>query len=191
MGLEEVDIEFRAFISQPNVGPYRGDNRPFSTGANERSRVAVSVRIETDPSRNNGRVLVATPRVAVSPTHNNNTGKDSRSNGPMQPRVTATRDNNGNAVVNVQMNMRNPEQHVLRGISSNVNISVNQAATKGSVDGNVSRNPSFEAVFGTADGQRTMIPLQSETRTQSPLLFGAGLQFDRKIEVIAPLKDVP
>jgi hypothetical protein len=83
--------------------------------------------------------------------------------------------------------MRNPEQHVGQGISSNVNISVNQAATNAGVNGTVSRCPSSEVNVTPASGQTTNIPLQ--TAPQNPVLFGVGLQLDKKIDVSMPLKN--
>jgi RHS repeat-associated protein len=174
MGLDEVEIEFRAFIPQANVGPYRGDNRTFSSDRNASSRVSVAARVETDPSRNSGKPLVGTPQVRVQSTHNNLTGKDSTSNGPRMPQVHASRDKDGNTVVNIQMNMRNPEQHVGQGITSNVNISVNQAATNASVNGSVSKSPAFEANITPENRSTTNVPLQNAA--QNPVQFIINLQ---------------
>jgi hypothetical protein len=179
MGLEELDIEFRAFIPQASVGIYRGDSRGFSTDRNASSRVSVSVRVETDPGKNHGNSMIGKPTIKISPTHNNLTGRESTSSGPKTPQVTATEDKNGNVNVNVQMNMRNPEQQVLghgvgQGIRSDVNISVDQKATKASVDGTVSRSPAFEANFTRQDGQTTNAPLQNAAR--NPVDFIINLQ---------------
>ena len=54
-GLEEMDIQVRAFISQQSVSVagqhFAGDNRGFSTAANASSRTSITVRIETDASK--------------------------------------------------------------------------------------------------------------------------------------------
>jgi RHS repeat-associated protein len=165
MGLEEVDVEFRAFIPQANVGygpvSFRGDNRGFSSDRTASSRVSVSVRVETDAAKNHGNPMIGKPNIKVSPTHFNLTGQEKTSTGPKMPQVRVTQDKSGNVNVNVQENVRNPFQPAGQGIKADVNISVNQNATQGSVHGSISGAPSFETNFTRQDGQTTNLQLQT------------------------------
>jgi stress response protein SCP2 len=130
--------------------------------------------------------MVGKPNVRVSPTHNNLTGRESTSTGPKAPQVTATQDKSGNVNVNVQMNMRNPEQQVLghgvgQGIRSDVNISVDQKATYAQVQGLVSKSPAFEANITPQGRATTNVPLQSAS--QNPVQFAIDLQKSSQIDV--------
>ncbi len=183
MGLEELDIEFRAFIPQASVGygpaSFRGDSRGFSSNPNASSRVSVSVRIETDPGKNHGHPMIGKPTIKVSPTHFNLTGQEKTSTGPKMPQVTVSQSKNGNVNVNVQENVRNPFQPAGQGINADVNISVNQSATQGSVHGLISGAPSFETNFTRQDGQTANLPLQTAPQRTDQFI----LQLQRTNEV--------
>jgi RHS repeat-associated protein len=188
-GQEEVSITFRAFIPQANVAGFRGDNRSFSSSSDARSRVSVTVRIETDPSKNGGHPMIGTQQTTVTPTHSNLTGGEKTSTGPLMPQVTATQGKDGTVSVNIQENMRNPYQPVFQGIASNVNINVNESATSASVQGTVSGAPSFEANFTTQSGATTNLPLQSAP--QSTTGFIIGLQQTNQVDKKTDLKKDP
>ncbi len=188
-GKEPVTIVFRAFIPQQNVGGFRGDNRSFSSNANASSRVSVTIHIETDPAKNHGNPMVGSPEIKVQATHNNLTGGEKTSTGPMTPQVTATQGKDGTVSVNVQENMRNPYQPVGQGITSNVNINVNESATTGSVQGTISGSPSFETNFTTGNGTTTNLPLQ--TAPQSTVGFIVGLEQTHNVDKKTDLKKDP
>jgi RHS repeat-associated protein len=185
-GLEEVTIEFKAFIQQERVTDpfgrtFCGDNRSFSADRNASSRTAVTVVIETDRTKNNG-YPIKDIKTTVQPTHKEGAHEEKTSRGPKPPVATASQDKNGNVTVNVQQNMRNPfEIAPAPGIRSNVNITVNEAATNASVKGTVSGTPSFEANFKVADGDTKNVPLQSESK--NGFNFGANLFTDSQIQI--------
>ena len=179
-GMEEVTIQFRAFIPQANVGGFRGDNRSFSADKNASSRTSVTVKIETDPAKNHGNPMIGQPQVQISPTHLNLTGSEKTSTGPQMPKVTATQDKNGSVTVNIQENMRNPFTPVGSGIKSDVNVTVNQDATHANVQGKVSGSPSFETNFSVDGSQNQNVPLQ--TAPQSTVGFTIGLQQPNEVK---------
>ena len=185
-GMEEVKIQFRAFIPPANVGGFRGDNRSFSADSNASSRVSVTVRVETDPQKNHGRPLLGAADIKISPTHLNLTGGERTSTGPQMPTVSATQDKNGNVTVNVQENMRNPYTPVGGGIQSNLNFIVNQSATNANVNGTVSGSPAFEANFSVNGSQNQNVPLQNAPTGTVP--FALGLQQTNQINQIVQLK---
>ena len=195
-GMEEVTIQANAFIQKANVGygsfSFRGDNRGFSsdmkTGA-EHSRVSVTVRIETDPAKNHGNPMIGKPEVNVGTTHFNLTGSEKPSTGPQMPQVTATQDKSGNVNVNIQESLRNPFTPPGSGsIKADVNITVNQDATKAEVSGPISSSPSWEANFSVDGGASQNVPLQSEP--SGTFGFALGLQtpnnVDQKVDLPPP-----
>jgi RHS repeat-associated protein len=185
-GHDEVVIQFRAFIPQASVGGFKGDNRGFSADKNASSRVAVTVKIETDPAKNHGNPMVGKPETKIGSTTFEPTGSTKTSDGPKPPQVTATQDKNGNVTVNVQENMRNPFTPVGSGIQSNVNITVNQDATKADINGTVSKSPAFEANFAVNGGESKNVPLQDASR--NAVMFGINLQRTAPINQQADLK---
>jgi RHS repeat-associated protein len=162
-GQAEVKISYDAFIPQKTVFGFRGDNRSFSTDPNASARVRVTMRIETDPAKNGGHPLIGAPEVHVGETHIMGTPEsmNKQSNGPQLPTAAASQDSNGNVTLNLQMNMRDPFQPAGQGAASNVNITVNEAATSAEVKGTVSGSPSFEANFTPEGGPTTNLPIQS------------------------------
>jgi len=190
-GMEEVTMQFNAFIQKDSVGGFRGDNRSFSSNMSASSRVSVTVKVETDPAKNHGSPMIGKPDVKVGTTHLNLTGSEKTSNGPKMPAVTVTQDKNGNVTVNVQESMRNPFTPPGSGsIQANVNMTVNQSATKAEVSGTISGSPSFESNFSVAGGATQNVPLQTEP--SSTLGFMFGLQktsnFDKKTDLPPPGK---
>jgi len=180
-GEEEVEIQFRAFIPQESVAGFRGDNRSFSSTSNVNSRVSVTMTVETDPAKNQGKPLVGTPTVEVGTTHMNGTGWERKSDGPKMPTVTVSQDKNGNVTVNVQESMRNPFMPPGTGsIQANVNVTVNQSATNAQINGTVSATPSFEANFSVNGGDTLNVPLQEAP--SGTLDFILGLQYPNNID---------
>lgn len=158
-GKEEVTVTYRAFIPQAAVSvgglTFRGDNRSFSTAAGASSRIAISVRVETDPSvRSNP--LIGTPQVSVgqteriSPFHAVDTAKSGL------PTANVSRDDNGNVVIKIDANAKNPlipfpASLVEPGIKPNLTISIPTDASSATVTGQTSAFPAQE-VNGTVGG---------------------------------------
>lgn len=186
-GMEEVTIQFRAFIPQASVGGFRGDNRTFSSDKNASSRVSVTVKIETDPAKNHGNPLIGQPEVKISPTHNNITGGERTSSGPQTPQVTATQDKNGNVDVHLQENMRNPYQPIGQGIKADVNMTVPQDASTISVQGTISGSPAFEVNTQVDGGAIENLPLQNAS--SDSLGFVVNLQLTNTVDVKQKLDD--
>jgi hypothetical protein len=133
------------------------------------------MRIETDPAKNHGNPLIGKSEVNVGTTHFNLTGSEKTSTGPKPPEVTATQDKNGNVTVNLQESMRNPFTPPGSGsINTDLNVTVNQDATKAEVSGSISGSPSFEANFIVDGSASQNLPLQTEP--SSTLGFMLGLQ---------------
>jgi RHS repeat-associated protein len=186
-GMEEVTIQFRAFIPQASVAGYKGDNRTFSSDTQASSRVTVTVRIETDPAKNHGNPLIGSSYV-VGATHPVK-GGEKTSDGPQLPMVTAGQDKNGNVTVNIKESMGNPYTKDVDPngtIKANVNITVDEKATGAQFNGTLSGSPSFEANVSVDGGQNQNVPLQSAP--DNVLLFILGLHQTDTINQSIPLK---
>jgi RHS repeat-associated protein len=186
-GREELSIQYRAFIPQSNVGFIgKGDGRTFSSQANASSRVAITMRIETDPAKNGGNPLLGvTPFINTS--HNNLTGNDTKAVTIQAPTVTATQDANGNVNLNLQMNVRSgdiPDNSA--GVRSNVNIGVNEAGTQGTVQGTVSGSPAFETNFTPQGGPTTNLPIQGAS--SNAITFTYNLTQTNKVDKKTDIK---
>jgi RHS repeat-associated protein len=173
-GQEQVDIRFRAFIPQPDMLGFRGDNRGFSVDPTASSRVSVDLRIETDPAINYGNPMIGEPKVTVSPTHLNLGGLEKTAAGPLLPQVAVTQDKFGAVNVNIVENVRNPFVPVGKGIRSNINIALNQDASHAWVQGALSGSPSFEVNFTPSFGPTTNLPLREAP--QGKVDFAIDLQ---------------
>lgn len=177
------------FIPQSNVGFIgKGDGRTFSSQANASSRVAITMRIETDPAKNGGNPLLGvTP--FINTTHNNLTGNDTKAVIIQAPTVTATQDANGNVNLNLQMNVRSgdiPNNNA--GIRSNVNIGVNEAGTQGTVQGTVSGSPAFETNFTPQGGPTTNLPIQGASSNAISFTYNLTQtnKVDKKTDIAQP-----
>jgi RHS repeat-associated protein len=172
-GMEEMWIQYRAFIPQSNFGYVgKGDGRSFSTQENASSRVSITMHIETDPAKNGGNPLLGVT-TGINTTHNNVTGNDTAAHIIQAPTVTATQDKDGNVNLNVQMNVRSgdiPDDKA--GIRSNVNIGVNEAGTQGTVQGTVSGSPAFETNFAPQGGPTTNLPIQGAASNAAQFTYG-------------------
>ena len=186
-GREECTIQFRAFIAQPSVLGFAGDNRSFSAAPDAASRVSVTVKVETDPGVNQGNPMIGSPQVAVSPTRFNLTGGEQTATGPMMPQATATQDpGGGDVTVGIDMNVQNPYAPVGGGIRSDVGINISQDASAASISGSISGSPSFEANITCGSGPTQNVPLQSEA--QGGVAFGVNLQLTNTIETKVEIK---
>jgi RHS repeat-associated protein len=185
-GLEEMWIQYRAFIPQATVGRVQGDNRTFSPQENASSRVSVTMHIETDPAKNGGNPLLGYTS-SVSATHNVN-GDATAPIIAQAPTVTATQDANGNVNLNLQMNVRSGDAEVLpkASIRSDVNIGVNEAGTQGTVQGTISGSPAFETNFAPQGGPTTNLPLQNAS--PNPITFIWNLPNNNPVNKQTPIK---
>jgi RHS repeat-associated protein len=190
-GQAEVKISYDAFIPQKTVFGFRGDNRSFSTDPNASARVRVTMQIETDPAKNGGNPLIGKPVVQVGETHIMGTPEsmNKQSSGPTTPTATASQDSDGNVTVNLNMNMRDPFQPAGQGAASNVNITVNEAATNAEVKGTVSGSPSFEANFTPEGAPTTNLPIQAAP--QGTVGFLVGLQQTNNVDEETELQQAP
>src|SRR5208282_1042958 len=87
-GLQEMEIQLRAFIPQKTVSDplgrtFAGDNRSFSANANASSRTTITVRIETDASVRPGNPI-------ISQTSSSGTTRQVDANGNVINSATAT-----------------------------------------------------------------------------------------------------
>jgi RHS repeat-associated protein len=176
-GLEEITITYRTFIPQQSVTVlgqhFGGDNRGFSTAANASSRTSITVRIETDPS------IRANPIISVTSTAGASTKLDANGNVVKTatattglPTATGTRDANGNAVINIQQDTKNPlspaPQFMTPGISANLNVTVPQDASSATVNGTASQFPAQELNVTRADGNTTAVEQISPAAGATP-----------------------
>lgn len=56
-GLQEMEVQVRAFIPQPTALGFKGDNRGFTTAQDVSSRTAITIRVETDPAKSQNPLL--------------------------------------------------------------------------------------------------------------------------------------
>jgi RHS repeat-associated protein len=160
-GREEMTIVFRAFIPQSNVAYIGGgDNRNYSKQADARSRISVTMHIETDPAKNHGNPLMGKPDVHINTTHNNLTGGETPAVVVKTPTVTPSQDANGNVNLNIQMNVHSGDLPAATSIRSDMNIGVNEPGTLGWAHGTVSGSPAFEANFTPLGAVTTNLPIQ-------------------------------
>jgi RHS repeat-associated protein len=186
-GLEEIDVQLRAFIPQRNVGPYRGDSRGFTTLQNVTSRTSITIRVETDPSRR-ANPLLNNPKGIAGQTENIVTGsKATQTNG--LPGAQVSRDANGNVVINVKQDAANPLAPGAPGIRSDLNITITPNASSITTSGTVSGSPAFELNVGGEGGTNLNIPLQNAPSGTAG--FVGGLAQDNPILNFTPLPPPP
>jgi len=169
-GLQELWIQFRAYIPQATVGPIRGDNRGPSTQENASSRASITMHIETDPAKNHGNPLLGYTQ-SVSDTHNTK-GASTPPIVTQAPTATASQDPvTGQVTLNVKMNVRSGDAELTTkaSIRSDVNIGVNEAGTQATVQGSVSGSPAFEINFAPQGGSTTNLPIQGAS--PNPIVF--------------------
>jgi RHS repeat-associated protein len=194
-GLEEIEVQVRAFIPQKSVTVMGtsngGDNRKFSTAANASSRTSITVRIETDAS------IRANPIISVSSVAGQSTRLDANGNviktataSTGLPTVSGTRDSNGNVVLNFQQATKDPlspgPQVLTPAITTDLNVTINPSTV--TVVGSTSPFPGIELNV-TPDGQSTTnIPLNDPGPDGTPWsLFGP----DNTVFISQPLPPPP
>jgi hypothetical protein len=192
-GLEEIDIQLRAFIQQQSVGDpfgrtFAGDVRGFTAKQDVTSRTSITVRIETDASKRPGNPIISvTPGTAGQTKQLDASGNVIKTATATTglPAVTGTRDESGNAVLNFTQNTKNPlEPQILTpGIRANVDVSVAQNGSWVETSGMLSGTPSFELNVGD-----TNIPLQNEP---SGAGFAAGIFLPLGVENFTPMPPPP
>ena len=194
-GMQEIDVQFRAFISASSRpdgrgNTFAGDGRSSTTAQNVTSRTTITVRIETDPS-----IRPGNPIISMTPGKPGET-RQLDANGNIVNRATATeglptvtgsRDANGNAVLNFKESVQNPLEppSVTPPIFANVSTTINQNGSFAETAGWLSGSPSFELNVGS-----TNIPLQSEPSSDAG--FAMGLLFGlHLIDIQTPLTPQP
>jgi RHS repeat-associated protein len=190
-GMEEMWIQYRAFIPQSNVGIIKGDGRTFSAQENASSRASITMHIETDPAKNGGHPLLGYTQ-DVSSTHNNLTGNNTPPIVTQAPTATGSQDPvTGQVTLNVQMNVRSGDAGPLdrASIRSDVNIGVNQAGTQGTVQGTVSGSPAFETNFAPQGGPTTNLPIQGAS--PNPATFIWNLPNTNMVNKQIPIQQSP
>jgi RHS repeat-associated protein len=153
-GKEEMTFVYRTFIAQQSINfmgnTYAGDNRGFSTAPNASSRSTITVRIETDPSIRPGNPIISQTSSAGESrqldANGNTIDRDTAKTG--LPVATGTRDTNGDAVVNITQDVKNPLspvwQFMTPGISANLNVTATPNGSTVSATGTASNFPSGE-----------------------------------------------
>jgi RHS repeat-associated protein len=186
-GMEELWIQYRAFIPQANVGPIKGDGRTFSPVENASSRVSITMHIETDPAKNNGQPLLGYTQ-DVNSTHNNLTGNNTPPIVTQTPTATGSQDPvTGQVTLNVQMNVQSGDAMGTKAsIRSDVNIGVNQAGTQATAQGTVSGSPAFEMNVAPQGGPTTNLPLQNAS--PNPITFIWNLPNNNTIKKQTPIQ---
>jgi len=186
-GMEEVTITFRTFIPQESVTfagrTFAGDNRGFSTAPNASSRTFVTVRLETDASKRGTPIISVTSGAGA--THqldaNGNVVKTGTATTGL-PTATATRDANGNVVLNIEQAVKNPltPQALTPAIDANLTVSVPQDASSVNVKGTIDDFPAAELNVTRADGNTTPVIQHQPPPGATPLsLFPP----DKKVDV--------
>jgi RHS repeat-associated protein len=175
-GLEEMDIQLRAFIPQKTVtvlgSTYAGDNRSFST-ADGSSRTSITVRIETDASKRANPIISTSVSIGESQKldSNGNVIKTGTADTAL-PIVSGGRDANGNVVLNFSQDTKIPlspvPQALTPGISTDLSVTVPQNGSSVTAAGTTSGFPAIEMNV-TPDGQPTVnIPLNDPGSNGSP-----------------------
>jgi RHS repeat-associated protein len=194
-GMEEIEVQLRAFIPQQSVRDpigrtFLGDNRTFSTNPDASSRTSITVRIETDASKRANPIISATSSAGQTVQ----VGADGHFDHIVTantglPSVTGGRDANGNVVLNLQQNTKNPlePQLLTPGIKADLNVTIPQSGSSVTAAGTTSGFPGIELNV-TPDGQPTTnIPLNDPGPNGSAL----GLLSTNTVLVSKPLPPPP
>jgi hypothetical protein len=171
-GMEEISVQFRSYIPQANVGPYRGDNRGPTASQSVTSRTSITMRIETDP-KISANPLLSNSGGQAGVTHNDLTGNSATQTQGL-PNAQVSRDANGNVVINIKQDDPNPltPQGMTPGIKSDLTVSVPFSGNSVTTSGTVSGSPAFELNVGTPGNSTTNIPIQGASSNQSCSLSG-------------------
>jgi RHS repeat-associated protein len=192
-GMEELEIQLRAYIPQQTMVNYRGDNRGPTTSQAVTSRTSVTFRIETDQSKRppgGYPPLLAPATSKAGETVNAATGNRATQTEGLPGVTSAKYDSKGNAIITIEQNAVNPlSPNGTAAIRSDLTIIVPADGSSITTVGTVSGSPSFELnVFGPG-GQATNIPLQKAP--DSTFAFGMGLYQTNNISNLTPLPTSP
>jgi RHS repeat-associated protein len=163
-GMEEITVTFRTFIPQKSVTvfgqTFSGDNRTFSTAATASSRTFITVRLETDASKRANPIINVTSGAGA--THkldaNGNVVQTATATSGL-PTATATRDADGNVVLNIQQSVKNPltPQLLTPAIDANLTVTVPQDPSSVAVTGKADQFPAQELNVTRSDGNTTPV----------------------------------
>jgi RHS repeat-associated protein len=171
-GMEELEIQLRAYIPQYAVWPYKGDDRGPTTSQAVTSRTEVTVRIQTDQSKvlPGASPMLGPDSEKAGQTENIFTGRKATQTEGLPMVTSAKFDSNGNAVITIQQSTVNPlAPPGTAPIRSDLTITIPSNGSTVTTTGTVSGSPSFELnVFGEG-GTATNVPLQ--TAPSNPLAF--------------------
>jgi RHS repeat-associated protein len=188
-GRQEMTIVYRTFIAPQSMSfmgnAYAGDHRGFTTAPNASSRSTITVRIETDPSIRPGNPIISQTSSAGQSREldaNGNTIKSATATSGL-PTAAGTRDANGNAVINITQDVKNPlspvPQFMTPGIGANLNVTASPNGSTVSATGTASNFPSEELHVTGANGTTT--PVFQFTPSQGSSPFSLFLP-DRKVD---------
>jgi RHS repeat-associated protein len=198
-GQEEVTVVLRAFIPQNQVLGFAGDNRTFSTDPNASSRSSIAVRVETDPSvRGSANPILGAPDVEIGASHLVDPDPENKgiasgilpttmtADGPELPTARASYDENGNTVISISQDVKNPFVVLTRGIRSDLTVTVPKGASSASISGTVSGSPSFEANITVGNNSTENVPIQKSS--SNSIVFGLQLQETKTVNKQVDLK---
>jgi hypothetical protein len=143
------------------------------------SRTSITMTIETDPSIS-ANPLLSTTGGQAGTTHNDLTGNSATQTVGL-PTAAVSRDANGNVVINIQQDAKNPltPAAVTPGIESNLTVGVPVNGSSVTTSGTVSGSPAFELNVGTPGNSTTNVPLQGAS--SNPLAFSYNLTQTNKL----------
>jgi RHS repeat-associated protein len=176
-GQQEMTIVYRTFIPTATATAggktYAGDNRTFSLAPVASSRSTITVLIETDPSIRPGNPIISTTGTvtgsAGQTTELSPNGNTSATATTGLPFATGSRDANGNAVINITQDVKNPlspadayfgttvGQAITPGISANLTMSFTPNGAGITTTGTASNFPSEELNVTNSSGTTTPI----------------------------------
>jgi RHS repeat-associated protein len=176
-GQEEMTIVYRTFIAAATASAggktYAGDSRTFSSAPAASSRSTITVMIETDPSIRPGNPIISTTGTvtgSAGPTTELSPGGNTTATATTGlPFATGSRDANGNAVVNITQDVKNPlspadtylgttlGQAITPGITANLTMSFTPNGAGITTTGTASNFPSQELNVTNSGGTTTPI----------------------------------
>ncbi len=178
-GMEEMTIVYRTFIAPARLNffgtRYVGDNRGFSSAPNAASRSSISVRIEIDPSIRPGNPIISQTSSAGQSRTVDANGNTITSATQTQglPTATGTRDLNGNAVIGISQDVKNPlspgPQFFTPGIAANLSMNFTQDGSSVITSGTASNFPSQELNVSGVSGASTPVFQFTPSPGSSPM----------------------
>ncbi len=169
-GMEEIEVQLRAFIPQSSVAGFRGDNRGFTTAQSVTSRTSITVRVETDPSKSQN-PLLNTPKGVAGQTQFSPTGTTATQTEGL-PTAQVSRDANGNVVINLKQDAANPLVPGAPPIKSDLTVTIPASGSSVTTAGTVSGAPAFELNVSTEGGTDVNVPLQNAPSSTPGFVIG-------------------